>query len=238
MSHQGKKKIQDAYSIRCIPQVHGAIRDTLDHIRKILEIEVNSATENPLIFPEKRLILSGGNFHGEPVAFAMDFLSIVVTELGNMSERRIDRLLNPATNQGLPPFLIENDGLNSGFMIAHITATSLTSENRTLAHPSSVDNIPTSANQEDHVSMGTIGARTAHEILENVKFILAIELMVGLQALDFYEMKTSKILEQIKSEVRKKVPFLKRDARLDGYFKDIVQLIDNGSLIELAKDLT
>lgn len=237
VSHQGKKKIQDAYSIRCIPQVHGAVRDTLDHIRKILEIEVNAATENPLIFPEKKLILSGGNFHGEPVAFAMDFLSIVVTELGNMSERRIDRLLNPATNMGLPPFLIQNDGLNSGFMIAHITATSLTSENRTLAHPSSVDNIPTSANQEDHVSMGTIGARTAYEIIQNVKFILAIELMVGLQALDFYELKTSKVLEQIRAKVRQRVPFLKQDSRLDGYFKEIVNLIDNNSLLNVAKDL-
>ncbi len=237
ISHQGMKKIQDAYSIRCIPQVHGAVRDTLDHVRKILEIEVNSATENPLIFPAKKLILSGGNFHGEPVAFVMDFLSIVITELGNMSERRIDRLLNPATNMGLPPFLIQNDGLNSGFMIAHITATSLTSENRTLAHPSSVDNIPTSANQEDHVSMGTIGARTALEIIRNVKYILAIELMVGLQALDFYDMKTSKILEQIKHIVRQKVPFLKQDARLDIYFKEIVKLIDSNSLLNVVKDL-
>ena len=237
ISHQGEKKVQDAYSIRCIPQVHGAVRDTLDHIRQILEIEVNSATENPLIFPEKNLILSGGNFHGEPVAFVMDFLSIAITELGNMSERRIDRLINPCSNMGLPPFLIQNNGLNSGFMIAHITATSLTSENRTLAHPSSVDNIPTSANQEDHVSMGTIGARTAREIIQNVKYILAIEMMAGLQALDFYELKTSKVLEKIKALIREKVPFLQRDARLDKYFKEIVGLIDNDSLLAIAKDL-
>ncbi len=237
ISHQGEKKVQDAYSIRCIPQVHGAIRDTLSHVRKTLEIEVNSATENPLIFPEKKMILSGGNFHGEPVAFVMDFLSIVITELGNMSERRIDRLVNPCSNMGLPPFLIQNDGLNSGFMIAHITATSLTSENRTLAHPSSVDNIPTSANQEDHVSMGTIGARTAREIIQNVKYILAIELIVGLQALDFYEMRTSKILEKIKAQVRQKVPFLEKDSRLDLYFKEIVDMIDNDSLLNIVKDL-
>ncbi|MCK4942974.1 MAG: aromatic amino acid lyase, partial [Candidatus Aminicenantes bacterium] len=237
ISHQGGKKVQDAYSIRCIPQVHGAIRDTLNHIRKTLEIEVNSATENPLIFPDKKIILSGGNFHGEPVAFVMDFLSIIITELGNMSERRIDRLLNPSTNMGLPPFLIQNDGLNSGFMIAHITATSLTSENRTLAHPSSVDNIPTSANQEDHVSMGTIGARTAREIIQNVKYILAIELMVGLQALDFYTLKSSKNIEKIKSKVRQKVPFLEKDNRLDLYFKEIVDMIDNDSLLNIVKDL-
>jgi histidine ammonia-lyase len=164
----------------------------------------------------------------------MDFLSIIMAELGNISERRIDRLLNPATNMGLPPFLIQDNGLNSGFMIAHITATSLTSENRTLAHPSSVDNIPTSANQEDHVSMGTIGARTAREIIQNVKYILAIELMVGLQALDFYKLKTSTILEEIKNTVRKKVPFLDRDSRLDGYFKDIVTMMDNGTLANMA----
>jgi histidine ammonia-lyase len=237
LSHQGNKKIQDAYSIRCIPQVHGAVRDTLKHVRNILEIEVNSATENPLIFPDQNMILSGGNFHGEPVAFAMDFLSIVITELGNMSERRIDRLLNPSTNMGLPPFLIQNDGLNSGFMIAHITATSLTSENRTLAHPSSVDNIPTSANQEDHVSMGTIGARTAREIIQNVKYILAIELMAGLQALDFYTLKSSKRIEKVKKTVRTKVPFLEKDERLDGFFEAIVGLFDDNSLLDAVNDL-
>ena len=236
LSHQGNKKIQDAYSIRCMPQVHGAVRDTLNHVRNILKIEVNSATENPLIFPERNMILSGGNFHGEPVAFAMDFLSIVITELGNMSERRIDRLLNPSTNMGLPPFLIQNDGLNSGFMIAHITATSLTSENRTLAHPSSVDNIPTSANQEDHVSMGTIGARTAREIIHNVKYILAIELMAGLQALDFYSLKSSKIIERIKSVVRDKVPFLENDERLDLYFQEIVEIFDKDIFHQVIKD--
>ncbi len=126
-SHGGKNKIQDAYSVRCIPQVHGAVRDTLDHVRKVLEIEINAATENPMIFPERKEILSGGNFHGAPVAFVMDFLAIAMTELGNISERRIDRVINPATNMDLPPFLIEDNGLNSGFMIAHVTATALTS---------------------------------------------------------------------------------------------------------------
>ncbi len=234
-SHRGKNKVQDAYSIRCIPQVHGAVRDTLNHVRKILEIEINSATENPLIFPEKGEILSGGNFHGAPVAFAMDFLSIVMTELGNISERRIDRVVNPATNMDLPPFLIEDNGLNSGFMIAHVTATALTSENRTLAHPASVDNIPTSANQEDHVSMGNFAARKAGEIIGNVKYILAIEIMASLQALDFYKEKVSVQLEKVKNLVREKVPFLKQDSRMDELFDNIVCMIDNGDLTKVTE---
>lgn len=231
-SHQGKRKVQDAYSIRCIPQVHGAVRETLEFVRRLLEIEVNSATENPLIFPEKKSILSGGNFHGEPIAFAMDFLSIAMTELGNISERRIDRIINPATNLDLPPFLIKDNGLNSGFMIAHVTATALTSENRTLAHPASVDNIPTSANQEDHVSMGNFASRKASEIVKNVKYILSIEILSALQALDFYELETSPALEKIRRRVREKVPFLSEDDRMDTMFEEIVKLIDKRVLID------
>ncbi len=235
ISHQGRKKVQDAYSVRCIPQVHGAVRDTLKHVRRILEIEANSATENPLIFPEKKIILSGGNFHGEPVAFAMDFLAIVMTELGNISERRIDRLINPASNMGLPNFLVADNGLNSGFMIAHVTASALASENKSLAHPASVDNIPTSANQEDHVSMGTIGARKAREIIDNLRFILAIELMAAAQALDFYELKSSPPLESIKALIRKQVPFLNEDTRLDIHIRSIAELIASGQLIAAAE---
>ncbi|MCK5005384.1 MAG: histidine ammonia-lyase [Candidatus Aminicenantes bacterium] len=234
-SHSGRNKVQDAYSVRCIPQVHGAVRDTLDHVRRTLEIEINSATENPLIFPEKKKILSGGNFHGAPVAFVMDFMSIAMTELGNISERRIDRVINPATNMDLPPFLIEDNGLNSGFMIAHVTATALTSENRTLAHPASVDNIPTSANQEDHVSMGNFAARKAGEIVGNVKYILAIELMASLQALDFYKEKTSPKLEKVKSVVRSKVPFLEQDSRMDVLFESIVNMINSGEIVKAAE---
>jgi histidine ammonia-lyase len=235
ISHQGKKKVQDAYSIRCIPQVHGAVRDTLKHVRRVLEIETNSATENPLIFPQKKIILSGGNFHGEPVAFAMDFLSIVMTELGNISERRIDRLINPASNMGLPNFLVADNGLNSGFMIAHVTATALASENKSLAHPASVDNIPTSANQEDHVSMGTIGARKAREIIGNLRLILAIELMAAAQALDFYELKSSQPLESVKSLIRKHVPFLTEDTRMDLPMRHIADLIESGQLVAAAE---
>lgn len=236
-SHQGSRKVQDAYSIRCIPQVHGAVRDTLAFIRQTLEIEINAATENPLVFPEKRAIYSGGNFHGAPVAFAMDFLSIAMTELGNISERRIDRVINPGSNMNLPPFLVKDNGLNSGFMIAHVTATALTSENRTLAHPASVDNIPTSANQEDHVSMGNFAARKAREIVENVKYILAVELMAGLQAIDFYPEKSSPILEQVKALVRTKTPFLSNDARMDVYFHEIAAMIDNNSITDIIEDI-
>lgn len=231
-THKGEHKVQDAYSVRCIPQVHGAVRDTLRYVRNVLEIEVNAATENPLVFPDQKKILSGGNFHGAPVSFAMDFLAIAMTELGNISERRIDRIVNPATNMNLPPFLIKDNGLNSGFMIAHVTATSLTSENRILSHPASVDNIPTSANQEDHVSMGNFAARKAREIIKNVKYILAIEIMAGLQALGFYDHPSSPILEGVKAIVRQKVPFLENDARMDIYFNDIVKLIDSGDLLK------
>ncbi|MEN8222490.1 MAG: histidine ammonia-lyase [Acidobacteriota bacterium] len=233
-SHGGKNKVQDAYSVRCIPQVHGAVRDTIDHVRRVLEIEINAATENPMIFPERKEILSGGNFHGAPVAFVMDFLAIAMTELGNISERRIDRVINPATNMDLPPFLVEDNGLNSGFMIAHVTATALTSENRTLAHPASVDNIPTSANQEDHVSMGNFASRKAGEIIGNVKYILAIELMSSLQALDFYDKKTSPKLERVKDLVRQKVPFIEKDSRMDVLFEYIVEMIDSGELVKAA----
>jgi histidine ammonia-lyase len=234
-SHRGKKKVQDAYSVRCMPQVHGAVRDTLRHVRRVLEIEANSATENPLIFPGRKIILSGGNFHGEPVAFAMDFLAIAMTELGNIAERRIDRLINPASNMGLPNFLIADNGLNSGFMIAHVTATALASENKSLAHPASVDNIPTSANQEDHVSMGTIGARKAREIIGNLRHILAVELMAAAQALDFYELKSSPPLESVKSLIRRRVPFLAADTRMDLHIRHIAALIASGRLLAAAE---
>jgi len=235
ISHQGRKKVQDAYSVRCIPQVHGAVRDTLKHVRRVLEIETNSATENPLIFPEQKIILSGGNFHGEPVAFAMDFLSIAMTELGNISERRIDRLINPASNMGLPNFLVADNGLNSGFMIVHVTATALASENKSLAHPASVDNIPTSANQEDHVSMGTIGSRQAREIIGNLTYILAIELMAAAQALDFYELKSSPPLENVKALIRSQVPFISEDTRMDVHIQAIADLIASGRLLAAAE---
>jgi histidine ammonia-lyase len=189
-------KVQDPYSLRCVPQVHGAVRDSLDHLRRVLDIELNSATDNPLVFPDGGVadanttatgggrVISGGNFHGEPVALALDFAKIAISELGSISERRTALLVDPRLNGGLPPFLAAASGLESGMMIYQYTAAALASENKVFAHPASVDTIPTSANQEDHVSMGSIAARHARVVLDHVERILAIELVVAAQALD------------------------------------------------------
>lgn len=181
---QGELRVQDAYSIRCIPQVHGASWQALDYVKEKLLIEMNAATDNPLIFEDGKKVLSGGNFHGQPIALAMDFLKIAVAELANISERRIERLVNPQLND-LPPFLSPEPGLQSGAMIMQYSAASLVSENKTLAHPASVDSIPSSANQEDHVSMGTIAARHAYEMIQNTNKVLAIELICALQAVEY-----------------------------------------------------
>jgi histidine ammonia-lyase len=178
---QGELRVQDAYSLRCIPQVHGATWQALNYVKEKLEIEMNAATDNPLIFDNGAKVISGGNFHGQPIAFAMDFLGIAVAELANISERRIERLVNPQLND-LPPFLSPQPGLQSGAMIMQYCAASLVSENKTLAHPASVDSIPSSANQEDHVSMGTIGSRHAYQIVQNVRRVLAIEMICAMQA--------------------------------------------------------
>ncbi|HEU5140138.1 MAG TPA: histidine ammonia-lyase [Bacillales bacterium] len=183
-SRQGELRVQDAYSLRCIPQVHGATWQTLGYVKEKLEIEMNAATDNPLIFDGGDKIISGGNFHGQPIALAMDFLGIAVAELANISERRIERLVNPQLND-LPAFLSPKPGLESGAMILQYAAASLVSENKTLAHPASVDSIPSSANQEDHVSMGTIGSRHAHQIVANTRRVLAIEFICGMQAADY-----------------------------------------------------
>ncbi|MEN6387276.1 MAG: histidine ammonia-lyase [Candidatus Cryosericum sp.] len=177
-------EVQDAYSIRCMPQVHGAVSDTIDFVENVLLNELNAVTDNPLLFPADGDVLSGGNFHGEPVALAMDYLGIALSELGNISERRTNRLLNPALSRGLPAFLTRDAGLNSGLMIAQYTQAALVSENKVLAHPASVDSIPVSADQEDHVSMGTIAARKARSITDNVATVVAIELLAACQAVD------------------------------------------------------
>ena len=174
-------RVQDAYSLRCVPQVHGATRDALEYVRRTLETEINSVTDNPIIFTEDGVAISGGNFHGQPLALAMDFFGIAVAELASISERRQARLVDTSLS-GLPPFLVEDSGLNSGFMIAQYTSAALVSENKVLAHPSSVDSIPTSANQEDHVSMGAFSARKALMILDNARKVLAIELFAASQA--------------------------------------------------------
>jgi histidine ammonia-lyase len=183
-TRQGEIRVQDAYSLRCIPQVHGASWQALDYIKEKLEIEINAATDNPLIFHDGDMVVSGGNFHGQPIAFAMDFMKIAVAELANISERRIERLVNPQLND-LPPFLSPEPGLQSGAMILQYSAASLVSENKTLAHPASVDSIPSSANQEDHVSMGTIGSRHAYQIIQNARRVMAIELLCSMQAVEY-----------------------------------------------------
>ena len=183
-SRQGEKRVQDAYSLRCTPQVHGAIKDAIEDVREKVIIEINSVTDNPIIFPNEEEVISGGNFHGEPMALSFDFLGIALSELGNISERRLEKMVNPALNHGLPAFLINRGGLNSGFMIVQYSAASLVSENKILSHPASVDSIPSSANQEDHVSMGTIAARKAKEIMENTRKILSMEILAAVQAID------------------------------------------------------
>src|SRR6201981_1309353 len=197
-SHRDCGRVQDAYSLRCIPQVHGAVRDTLTHCRNVFEIEANSAVDNPLVFitdPKSNQgdVISGGIFHGEPLAFALDFLAIALSALAGISERRIERLVNPSLSEGLPPFLAAGAGLNSGFMMPQVTAAALVSENKVLSHPASVDSITTSGNKEDYVSMGMTASLKLKHIVENTRNVLAIEAMAGAQALDFLApLKTSK----------------------------------------------
>lgn len=212
ITHQGDKRVQDPYSLRCIPQIHGASWQVLNYVKEKLELEMNAATDNPLIFEDGELVISGGNFHGQPIAFAMDFLKIGVAELANVSERRIERLVNPQLNEGLPAFLSANPGLESGAMILQYSAASLVSENKTLAHPASVDSIPSSANQEDHVSMGTTGARHARMIIANVRTVLAIEAFCAAQAIEYrgVEKMSPKLREQWE-QIRKIVPSMTED---------------------------
>ncbi|MCF7792142.1 MAG: histidine ammonia-lyase [Victivallales bacterium] len=230
-SHADCQKVQDAYTLRCIPQVYGAVVDTINYVEKVLSIEINSATDNPLIFPDEDEAISGGNFHGEPLAFAMDYLGIALSEIGNISERTIDRLVNPHVS-GLPPFLSKNSGLNSGFMIAQYTAASLVSENKILAHPASVDSIPTSAGQEDHVSMGPIAARHARDILSNVENVLAVEMLAAAQGIDCWEESPGFGATQAYDTVRKHVPFMNEDRILYHDIDKIRQLINNGSIVK------
>lgn len=183
-TRQGELRVQDAYSLRCVPQIHGASKDCFNYVKEKVEIEMNAATDNPLIFVDDEAVISGGNFHGQPMALPFDFLGIGLSELANISERRLERLVNPALSNGLPAFLVEKGGVNSGYMIVQYAAAALVSENKVLAHPASVDSIPSSANQEDHVSMGTIAARKAREIYMNARKVLAMEIMAACQAID------------------------------------------------------
>lgn len=233
-SHKGCGRVQDAYSLRCAPQVHGASRDTIAHVASVISRELNCVTDNPLLFPDDNEAISAGHFHGEPIAQVMDFLKIGVCELANISERRVARLTDSNLSEGLPAFLIPPDqaGLSSGFMIAQYTAAALVSENKVLAHPASVDSIPTSANQEDHVSMGTIAARQAAEIVRNATHVASIELLCAAQALDFRApLKAGRGVQAAHMYVRSVVPFLDKDRVLYKDLEAVAALIPQG-LIE------
>lgn len=210
-------RVQDSYSLRCAPQVHGAVREAVFYVDSIVQRELNSVTDNPIIFSNPDRAISGGNFHGEPVAIAMDTLGIAAAEIANISERRTAKLMDASTNEGLPMFLVPNEkaGLHSGLMIAQYTAAALVSENKVLSHPASVDSIPTSANQEDHVSMGTIGARKAAEIVENAENVLAVEFLSAVQGIDFRgPKKLGKITKEAYQLIRSSVPFINNDREL------------------------
>lgn len=235
-SHRTCGRVQDAYSLRCIPQVHGAVRDTLEHCRGVFEIEANSAVDNPLVFitnpgNAEGDVISGGNFHGEPLAFALDFLGIALSALAGISERRIERLVNPALSEGLPPFLAPGAGLNSGFMMPQVTAAALVSENKVLAHPASVDSITTSGNKEDYVSMGMTAALKLKRIVENTRNVLAIEAMAVAQALDFLApLKTSRRGQAVHAAIRSVCPTVEKDRVMYPDLARIAELIDSGTI--------
>jgi histidine ammonia-lyase len=238
-SHRECGRVQDAYSLRCIPQVHGAVRDTLVHCREVFEIEANSAVDNPLVFitdAENSAgdVVSGGNFHGEPLAFALDFLGIVLSALAGISERRIERLVNPALSEGLPPFLAQGAGLNSGFMMPQVTAAALVSENKVLAHPASVDSITTSGNKEDYVSMGMTAANKLKRIVENTRNVLAIEAMAVAQAIDFLApLKTSKRGQAAHTAIRSVCPTMEKDRVMYKDLARISEMIATGKIAEI-----
>ena len=235
---QGEIRVQDAYSLRCVPQVHGASKDAINYVKEKVEIEMNSVTDNPIIFPETKEGISGGNFHGQPMALSFDFLGIALSELANISERRIERLVNP-TLSGLPAFLVEHGGLNSGFMIVQYSAAALVSENKILAHPASVDSIPSSANQEDHVSMGTIAARKAKEIMENVRRVLAMEIMCACQGIDLRGNRgLGAGTKLVYGEVRKLVPMLEKDRPLYENINKCEELIINETITKVCEGRT
>jgi histidine ammonia-lyase len=241
-SHRDCGRVQDAYSLRCMPQVHGAVRDTLAHCRSVFETETNSAVDNPLVFRDPKSqnedadVISGGNFHGEPVAFALDFLGIALSALAGISERRVERMVNPALSEGLPPFLAPGAGLNSGFMMPQVTAAALVSENKVLAHPASVDSITTSGNKEDFVSMGMGAAIKLKKIVENTRNTMAIEAMAAAQALDLLApLKTSKRLQRAHAAIRAVSPSLEKDRVIYQDFARIADVIAAGKLAEALR---
>lgn len=228
-SHITCRRVQDAYSLRCIPQVHGAVRDTLAEARRVFAIELNSATDNPLVFGEE--ILSGGNFHGEPLAFQLDFLAVALAALAGISERRVDRLVNPALNEDLPPFLAGHAGLESGFMMLQVTAAALVGENRVLAHPASTGSITTSGNKEDFVSMGMAGALKLQRVVRNTRAVLAIEALAAARALDLLApLRSSPLLEKVRARIRAVSPPITGDRAFHRDISVVDRLIGEGGL--------
>ena len=233
---QGDLRVQDAYSLRCSPQIHGASKDAIEYVRNKINIEINSVTDNPIIFPEQEDVISGGNFHGQPMALSFDFLGIALSEIANISERRLERLVNPALSNGLPAFLTKNGGVNSGFMIVQYSAASLVSENKVLAHPASVDSIPSSANQEDHVSMGTIAARKAKEIMENTRNVLAMEILGSVQAIDLRGKKKLGIgTEAAYNIVRSHINFIEEDIVMYKEINKCDEIIKKNLIVEAVE---
>ena len=231
-------RVQDAYSLRCIPQIHGASKDAVQYVNGKVAVEMNSVTDNPVLFADKDMAVSGGNFHGQPMALCFDFLGIALSELADVCERRIERLVNPQLS-GLPAFLTEQGGLHSGFMIAQYTAAALVSENKVLAHPASVDSIPSSANQEDHVSMGTIAARKARDIYSNAKGVIAVELTAAAQAIDLNVRdrgrKLGKGAQAAYDEIRRVTAKVSEDRELYLDFKKVSELIDGNVIVEAVE---
>ena len=238
VSHKDDGKVQDPYSLRCIPQVHGACRQTLRHTEEVLHIELNSVTDNPLVFADTGDVISGGNFHGEALALTMDYLAMGLSEICNIAERRVEKMMNPHFSD-LPAFLTKNSGLNSGLMIAHVTMAALASENKYLCHPASVDSIPTSTDKEDHVSMGVTSGRKLLEVVSNVQHGLAIELLCNTQGLEFLRpMKTSQGLEKVHALVRKHVAAIEDDRTFHKDIENLTKLIQSEEIIQEVETIT
>ena len=235
VSHANCAKVQDPYSLRCMPQVHGAAREGLSFVRRVLEVEVNSATDNPLVFTDSSSIVSGGNFHGQPVSLALDVLAMSLTQLSTISERRVEQLVNPSLS-GLPPFLVKESGLNSGFMIAQVTSAALVAESRILCHPASVDSIPSSAGREDHVSMGMTAALKARQVAEHTRSCLAIELLAAAQAIDMrLPVKAGRGVRAAHELIRSRVPTLAEDRELHLDIDAVQRVIDSGELLRAVR---
>ncbi|MBI5299944.1 MAG: aromatic amino acid lyase, partial [Deltaproteobacteria bacterium] len=237
LTHKNCNRVQDPYSLRCMPQVHGAAKDAFSFVKNILETELNSSTDNPLVFTDTKKIISGGNFHGESIAMAMDFLSIALAELGSISERRVALLTDPIQNEIPTQFLIPEPGIHSGFMIPQVVMSALVSENKTLAHPASVDSIPTSAGQEDHISMSSWAARKAKQIANNVERILGIELLAGAQAIDSVSKgkKCGKGVSTLHHYIRKSLPVLKEDKHLSSQLQIAYNFVETGVIIDIVE---